>query len=238
MKQMDISVVVPAFQKESSIASDLWQLDKVLQKTNRLYEIVCVVNGSSDKTYEIAKKTSMRIKNLKVLNIEKSCGKGYAVRTGFKHCSGKVICFIDSGGKISPKVLPNMISLVLSGYDGVIGSKFLKTSRVNFSFHRSVYSRGFKLLVKFLFGLPYSDTQVGVKSFSRKLINIVLPKLKSDGYAFDVELLAVSKRYGFLKIVEVPVDINFKTGSSYSSNPLSILNMIIDLLKIYFNQWT
>jgi dolichyl-phosphate beta-glucosyltransferase len=62
----------------------------------------------------------------------------------------------------------------------------------------------FNLLLRSLLPLNFMDTQCGFKMFSRKAVDIILPKMRLDGFAFDVEMLIIAQA-NQLQIAEVPV---------------------------------
>jgi len=62
----------------------------------------------------------------------------------------------------------------------------------------------FNLVGRLLFNVRYQDTQCGFKMFNRRARETLFPRCRLDGWAFDVELLALARREGF-RIAEVPV---------------------------------
>ena len=64
------------------------------------------------------------------------------------------------------------------------------------------------------------DTQVGAKVFRREMLDTVAPLLLIKRYAFDLEVLAVGAEFGFDRIEEVPVSIDYRfTGSGINRQP-------------------
>ncbi len=211
-----LSLIIPAYKQERTIKEDLENIDSTLRRGLPLeydYEIICVVDGFLDKTFENAKK--LKIKNLKVLGYEKNLGKGHAVRVGMKEAKGDLISFLDAGMDISPKGIMMLIShMEWYNADIIVGSKRHPVSRVNYPILRHVLSIGYHIGVKSLFGLPLTDTQSGLKIFKRKVVDVILPRLLVKRYAMDIEMLAVAKYLGFNRIYEAPIEVKFDKRTS------------------------
>lgn len=232
-----ISVIIPAYKQEETIVKDIRRVKKVLKQLRHNFEMIVVVDGFVDKTFENAKK--MRSKNIIVTGYKHNHGKGHAVRFGMAKAKGNIIAFIDSGMDINP----NGLSLLLEHFewynaDIIIGSKLHPVSKVNYPTHRKILSWGYRTLVRILFGLSIRDTQVGLKFFRRKVLEDVLPRLLIKTHAFDIEILAIAYHLGYKRIYEAPIELNFKEGSIgslYSSKLWEIiLHMLWDTLAIYY----
>jgi dolichyl-phosphate beta-glucosyltransferase len=94
---------------------------------------------------------------------------------------------------------------------------------------RRLLSHGFNVLVRVLTGVPWRDTQAGLKAIRKSALLDVFQRLAVKRYAFDAELLAVANLYG-LKVVEMPVKL--KMGASFKLK--EIWRMLIDLLGIAY----
>src|SRR5204862_601510 len=89
--------------------------------------------------------------------------------------------------------------------DLAIGSKRHPASVVHYPPSRRVASWCYQQLNRLLFRLDVRDTQVGLKVFSRRVADEVLPLVLVKRYAFDVELLAVARSLGYDRVRELPV---------------------------------
>lgn len=211
-----LSVIVPAFKQERTIKKDLenilFTLDTGLGRDYD-YEVICVVDGRLDKTYEKAIK--VKSPKLKVYGYGNNRGKGYAVRFGMSKAKGDIISFLDAGMDISPKGIM-MLLAHMNWYDAdiIIGSKKHPVSKVNYPFLRKILSLGYHLGVNIMFGLSISDTQSGIKIFKRNVIEKILPRLLVKSYAMDIEMLSVAKYLGFSRIYEAPIEVKFDKKSS------------------------
>jgi len=232
-----VSIIVPAYKQEKTIKQDLENILSTMLQTRWDFEIIVVVDGFLDKTYDIAK--SLENKKLKVFGYETNKGKGYAIRYGMARAAGDYVSFIDAGMDINP----NGISMLLEhmewyGADIIVGSKKHPVSKVNYPFVRKIYSWGYHTLVWLLFGLKLKDTQTGLKVFKREVLVKVLPRLMIKEFALDIELLAVASHLGFNNIFEAPVyitiDFSESTFSSFFLLDRHIRNMLVDTAAVFY----
>jgi len=230
-----ISLIVPAYKQEKTIIDNLKNLDKVLSSLSYRYEIIAVVDGFLDGTFEKAK--SIDNKNIKVLGYKKNNGKGYAVKYGMLRARGDLVGFIDAGMDINPVAMSLLLNImVFNDADIVVGSKLHPESKVNYPFTRLILSWGYRTLTKFLFGFAVRDTQVGLKFFKKKVAKEVFPRLIVNQFAFDVEVLAVAKALGFNKIYEGPIELDFTGLSTITSTSFwkIVLLMLWDTATVFY----
>ena len=228
MGQVELSLVIPAYNEEVFIENTLGMLDTVIKSEQRQYEIVVVDDGSKDKTFLRAFNYSKKNGHVKVIGYPKNAGKGFAIKTGFMQATGDIVVFIDGDMEIDPKTISDYIR-ALDHADIAIATKWHPRSVVRMTLGRKIMSRSFNVLFRILIGLNLKDTQVGLKAIRKDAFNDIFPRLAVKRYAFDVELLAVANLYG-LEIVEMPVKIKLAT----SFKPKEIWRMFVDLLGISY----
>lgn len=229
-----LSVIIPAYKQEKTIIKDIRTIEKTLRQLEYAYEIIVVVDGIVDRTYE--RVSRLKSKTIKILFYQENYGKGHAIRYGMLQAKGNIIGFIDAGMDIHPtgfKMLLNHMEWYNA--DIIVGSKLHPVSQVRYPLHRTVMSWGYRTLTWMLFGFKVKDTQVGLKFFKRKVVRRVLPLLLVKRFAFDIEMLAVSYRCGYTRIFEAPVEINFSNNTIISKNVWKvILCMLWDTLAVYY----
>jgi len=235
-----LSVIVPAYRQEKTIVKDLKNIESVLKQVRYDYEIICVVDGQVDKTFDKAKKISSS--TIKVIGYEQNHGKGYAVRYGMARARGELIAFIDAGMEINP----NGISMVMEHMewyeaDIIIGSKRHPASQVYYHTSRRIISFFYQLFVRIFTGLNVRDTQAGLKIFRREVLSEVLPRLLVKRYAFDLELLLVAHRLGYKKIYEAPIKLAYNSKDTTHAvtlkdffKPNGLLSSLIDTLAVLY----
>jgi len=234
-----LSVIVPAYREELTIVRDIRSIISVLNQIRIRYELIVVVDGFVDKTYQRAKKLEALIKNVRIVGYKDNRGKGYAVRFGMAKSSGDIIAAIDAGMELNP----NGISMCLEHFewynaDIIVGSKRHPASKVNYNWQRRIISFVYQFIVLVLFGLKIRDTQVGLKFYRRKVLEKVLPRLLVKKYAFDIELLAVAHSLGFTRIYEAPIELKFKfKGISVLNRHYfakTVFDVLVDTFAVFY----
>lgn len=230
-----LSLVIPAYRQEKTIKKNIDSLINILLDLPYEYEIIVVVDGLLDETYEKAS----RYKNthVKVFGYPQNLGKGYAIRYGMLRAKGDVVGFIDAGMDIDPTGISMLLNhMIWYDADIIVGSKLHPVSQVNYPLSRKILSWGYRTFTHILFGFKVRDTQAGIKFFKRKVIGDVFPRLLVKQFAFDVEILALAYALGYIRIYEAPIRLNFNGASSITSSNLwnTILLMLRDTLAIYY----
>ena len=225
---------MPAYKQEKTILKDIALLNKALSALSFKYEILIVVDGFVDATFQRAKK----IKNnrVKIIGYKKNKGKGFAIKKGVEKARGDIVGFIDSGMDLDPREISLMLNIMeWNDADIVIGSKLHPDSIVNYPLSRKILSWGYRMIIKILFNLNIRDTQVGLKFFKKKVAKDVFSRIIVKAFAFDVEVLAVANMLGYSKIYEAPIKLRFKQGSVTSTNFWKIsFRTLWDTLAVFY----
>lgn len=230
---MELSLVIPSYGKASTICREIQQLDTYLQRIVSSYEIILVIDGDYDGTYEQVARELHHIASLSVIRFAANQGKGVAVTSGFAQARGQYVCTLDAGGDIDFQYLAIMLQVMkLQHADIVIGSKRNTLSVVSYTPLRYLYSMLYQMLNQLLFGLHVKDTQVGFKLFKKEVIDAILPHLATKAFAFDVEMLVVATLLGYKKIVEAPTRITYEFHSTI--NVWAVTTIIYDTFRIFY----
>jgi glycosyltransferase involved in cell wall biosynthesis len=234
-----ISIIVPAYRAEKFIVESLKKIDRVVSSIDKNYEIICVVDGWVDNTYKLASLLASKNPRLRVFGYRKNHGKGYAVRYGMKQAKGRIVGFLDAGLEIDPRNLKKLVQIFNANKAHVVvGSKRHPESKVEYPFGRKVVSFIYFLWVKLLFNFKVSDTQAGIKLFRSELITKVLPNLEINGYAFDCEVLSLSRKKGFTRIYEAPIVVRrlkYEESTIASRGFVkSSLEMFTDTFRVFY----
>jgi len=234
-----ISIIVPSYKQEKTIVRDLNKILTVLNKLRYPTELICVIDGKEDRTFNRVQRFAKKYSNVRVIGYDTNKGKGYAVRFGMAESKGDIVGFIDSGMDLNP----NGLSMLLEHFewyeaDIIVGSKRHPVSKVEYPWQRKILSFGYQILVFILFGFRVRDTQVGMKFFRRQVLEKVLPRLLVKKFAFDVEILAVANYLGFKRIYEAPIDIRLELGGMSSITNKTFLKiawgMLVDTLAVFY----
>ncbi len=211
---MKLSIVIPAHNEEQRLPPVLRRYAKhFFGLLGDGFEIVVVVNGTTDRTAAVSREIAAEYPQIKVLDDPRKIGKGGAVILGAKEACGEWIGFVDADGATAPEEFERLYRLGLAA-DGVIASRWKPGAQVNVHQKgmRLLSSRLFNLLIRSVLGLRYVDTQCGAKIFKAEAWRKILPNIGITRFAFDVDLLYQLKRHGF-HILEEPTVWNDVAGS-------------------------
>ena len=207
---MKISIIIPAYNEEKRISNTLktyLTFFRDISKKNKIdYEILVVINNTTDRTESLVKNIARADNHLRYLNL-KPGGKGLAIIAGFKDAlkrKNDLIGFVDADMATSPEAFYDLIKNI-DIYDGIIASRYIKGAIVNpkQSLKRIISSRIYNLFLRVLFLIPYQDTQCGAKVFKRMAIEKVINSLVITKWAFDIDLI-YQLRKNNMKIREFP----------------------------------
>jgi glycosyltransferase involved in cell wall biosynthesis len=229
-----LSVVVPVFNQAASIVQNLRTIrERVAEGLGESFEVIVVSDGSIDAT-EAELVAERGNGEFRVLHYDRNLGKGYAIKIGALEATGDWVGFIDADLDLDPSDLPMYVRHAQEhDLDFAIGSKRHPDSHVHYPQSRVVASWLFQQLVRALFRLDIRDSQVGLKVFRREVAEQVLPLLLVKRYAFDIELLAVARAFGFDRIEEMPVRLDYRfAGSGVRSR--AVLRALIDTAAIFY----
>jgi glycosyltransferase involved in cell wall biosynthesis len=229
--QPRLSVILPAYNESHHIYANAARVCAAL--AGRDFEVIVVDDGSADDTFAESRRAAAEGLPVKAVRQEVNRGKGAALFYGFRFARGELVAFLDSDLEIAPEYVLRLGEVMQSaGADVVIGSKNLEESR--FPAPRRALSRAYRGLASFLFGLPLSDTQTGVKLFKREVLELVIPRLTVSRFAFDIELLVAAARFGY-HIAECPVKTAYHRAGSVGRIGLGqMAGMLWDTLAIYY----
>ncbi|MCM8802723.1 MAG: glycosyltransferase family 2 protein [Candidatus Omnitrophica bacterium] len=233
---MEISIIIPAYNEEKRILKTIEKVYKYFKEKKLDFEIIVVDDGSKDKTVEVVNEFLKEKNEIKILKHEKNMGKGAAVKTGVLNASGDLILFTDADLSTPIEEFEKLKKKIEDGYDIAIGSRGLKESKIVIPqpFYRRIIGKIFPLLVRLIITNDFRDTQCGFKLFKREVAKKIFSQLKTEGFAFDVEILARAKKYGY-KIAEVGIVWYNSPHSSVRIFKDSFI-MLFSLLKIRFKK--
>ncbi len=225
----DLSVVIPTYRQSGVIGHQVSEVLRALDGLGCDYEVLVVVDGDEDGTSDALAR--IEHERLRVAVHERNSGKGEAVRRGLLAVAGRSRAFLDGGGDIPPQCLVDAYRLhVTSRADIVVGSKLHAQSVVEYPLARRIYSWGYRQLTRLLFGLAVRDTQVGLKIYAAPVVEQVFPHVRTPGFAFDIEALALAIRLGFRTIVEAPVIVRDRYPSTI--RPTTVATMFMETLMV------
>ena len=238
LRELNLSVIVPVYNEAAAIKVNLERLIAEISPYFSSFEILVICDGSTDETAAVLR--GFKHRNVRAIIYEQNMGKGFAVRSGFKEATGDFVFFIDGGMELHPREIRIFLGLMaLYDADIIIGSKRHPQSRVDYPKLRRILSFCYQQLVKVLFHMNVTDTQVGLKLFKRSVIDAVLSDLTLNRYGADLEILALARLRGFRRILEAPIRMDyFLSNRRSSAHELTHvfrvgMSVVLDTLKLY-----
>jgi dolichyl-phosphate beta-glucosyltransferase len=195
MPQPWLSVVVPAYNEEETIAVTLTALQERLEAGGRPYEILVVDNASEDRTVE---RVESHEAGVRVLRNDVNRGKGFSVRRGMLEASGELRLLCDADCAPSLVSLDRMIE-AMDHADVAVGSRIAPGADVGRTqpIGRRLVGWPFIALTRLLLFEPTRDIYCGFKMWRAAAAQAVFSRQTLDGWVFDAEVLALSRRLGF-----------------------------------------
>lgn len=225
-----LSIIIPAYNEEKRIKETLRSYCKFLRENiNEDFEIIVVVNNSTDNTYKVVKKLSIGYNEVRAINFEYRTGKGGAVIEGFREAKGDYIAFVDADDSTKPEEFFKIYKRI-QRFDCVIASRKCKGAEIRPPRDASadISSWIFMKVIRLKTGLKFKDTQCGCKIFKRKVIDKILEyKFIERGWIFDVDLLNICRANHF-SVCEYPINWKDSEGSK-----LTFTDSIKSILKLF-----
>ena len=199
MPDPTVSVIVPAFNEERTIAQALSRL--IAAPFHK--EIIVVDDGSSDATAEKAR----GFDGVKVIVHARNCGKGVTIRTGLAQCTGAAVIVHDADLEYDPFEIPLLVERLTGDSPVVHGSRFLGR-RERMRVTQSVGNRLVTCATNVFYRAHLTDMMTCYKLMARSVYRRL--QLRSDGFDVDAEIIAKVLRMG-ITIVEVPISYHGRT---------------------------
>jgi glycosyltransferase involved in cell wall biosynthesis len=169
-------------------------------------------DGSTDGTPEVLDRLRAEIPTLQVWTNPLRMGRGWAIRRLWSQVSADAYVFADADLAAGPQAILGVARRVLEGADVVTGSRYCPGAQVHRPRLRDFSSRAYNEASRFLFHEQIRDHQCGLKGFSRRAVEKVLPSTRTDNWFWDTEVLVRALREGF-PVVEVPIEWNERRGN-------------------------
>ena len=223
-----LSVIVPVHEDEPVIEATLRQVVKSLDALGVEYEVIVAATSTAPSAAEAVERLgSERVRHLFYDDEE---GKGNALRHGFTAARGTHVAFIDGGMELHADGIGRLVEILEDrDLDVVVGAKPHPESKVYYPPFRRFQSGTFRRIVRLLFDLDVGDTQTGLKVFRREVLDDVLSRVTSHGFAFDLELLVAAHDVGY-QIGEGPVHLDYRFARTTGAG--AVVDVLADTVRI------
>jgi len=220
---VELSVVIPAYNEARRLGPTLDRVDAYLRERGILAEILVVDDGSVDSTGELVERHPAP--GVRLVRQPENQGKGAALRRGVAESIGRRVLLCDADLSTPIEDLPSLERRLDEGADLAIGSRGLVDSHVQVHqpLYRELMGKTFNRIIRVLGVRGFRDTQCGFKLIEGTAARRLFAMLRTEGFAFDVELVWLARRAGY-RIDEV--------GVAWSNSLESSVDPIVDSLAM------
>ncbi len=223
---LDISVVVPLYNEEESLAELVAWVDRVAVSNKFSYELIFIDDGSSDGSWQVIENLRQQYSTIRAISFARNYGKSAALYCGFAAAQGEVVITMDADLQDSPDEIPELRRMILEdGYDLVSGWKQKRHDPLG----KRLPSKLFNLTARIFSGIKLNDFNCGLKAYRRRVIKAIEVYGEMHRY---IPILA--KNAGFKKIGEKVVE---HYPRKYGESKFGMERMVkgyLDLITVTF----
>ena len=219
-----ISVVVPVYNEERSVALLLDEVESALQPLGESWEAVFVDDGSADGSFTALTRLHASRPNVRVVRLRRNFGKAAALMAGFAEAAGSTIVTIDGDLQDDPAEIPRLLAKLDEGFDLVSGWKLRRRDGRS----RRLLSRLFNRAVSRVSGLRLHDVNCGLKAYRSEVVEGI--QIYGELHRF-VPVLAHYRGY---RVGEVPVNHRARAHGRSRYGSERYLRAFLDLLTVSF----
>lgn len=222
----DISIVVPLFNEEESLAELTAWIDRVCNRERLQYEIIMVDDGSTDSSWEKICSLRAQYPQLRAIRFMRNYGKSAALYCGFEASEGEVVFTMDADLQDSPEEIPVMRHMLLDrDLDLVSGWKHKRFDPIS----KRWPSKFFNLTARTVSGIRLHDFNCGLKCYRRKVIKSIEVYGEMHRY---IPILASTA--GFRRIGEMEVHHQARKYGKSKFGMERMLKGYLDLITVTF----
>jgi glycosyltransferase involved in cell wall biosynthesis len=223
-----ISIVIPAYNEESSIGETIGTCHKVMSAQPHPYEIVVVDDGSLDNTHAIAIGARS-----KVVRHPHNVGYGRSLKDGIAAASYDIIAITDADGTYPIDRIPELVAEYQKGFDMVVGAR--QGKHYDESFSKMLLRVILRVLVEYTAGRKIPDINSGLRVFSRQTVRPYHQYL-CDTFSFTTSLtLAYMMNGKFVQYLPIAYEKRVgKTKVRLFRDSLRTMQFIVEAM-LYYN---
>lgn len=238
---MNISIVIPTYNEKDTLPTLIEKLTGEVKKIAEKFSIIIMDDASPDGTGKIAEDLNKQYQNITVIERPSKLGLGSAYKQGFQIALDRFdpdyVVQMDADHSHDPSEIPLMANKIKE-HDYVIASRHLPGSAVvGWGVGRKLLHTVAGSFAKGCAKLDISDPTSGFRMFKKSVLDVVnFSEIKSEGFAFQVELLCYLRRKG-LHGIEIPTKfVNREIGKSKMGlgETIQFSKMCINLLRNRF----
>ncbi len=219
-----LSVVIPVYNEEESVAPLYAELAAVLDPLEEPWEAVFVDDGSSDGTFAALSRLHALHEGVRVVRLRRNFGKAAALAAGFAEASGEIVVTIDGDRQDDPAEIPRLLAKLNEGFDLVSGWKTHRRDPLS----RRVPSRVFNAVAGRVSGLRLHDMNCGLKAYRAEVLRGL--QLYGELHRY----IPVLAHYRGFKVAELPVNHRPREHGRSRYGVERYVRGFLDLLTVTF----
>jgi glycosyltransferase involved in cell wall biosynthesis len=225
MNPIEVSVIIPVFNEEKSIPILYSQIIEAMEKSNKVYEVIFVDDGSSDYSPRAIEEVAHSHSDVKGIYFRKNFGQTTAIAAGIDHSIGDIIVLMDADLQNDPRDIPEMLNYIDEGYDLVSG---WRKHRKDNAFIRNFPSRIANWLISVVTKVKLHDYGCTLKAYRREVITGF--RLYGEMHRF---IPAYASSIG-AKMIEIPVRHHPRKFGKTNYGLTRTIKVILDLITVKY----
>jgi glycosyltransferase involved in cell wall biosynthesis len=229
MTTLDLSLVLPIYNEEENISLLAEELIPALERTGRSFEVICIDDGSSDRSYAELQKLHAADSRVRVVRFRRNFGQTAAFAAGFERARGEVVVTMDADLQNDPADIPKLLAKLEEGFDVVSGWRQERWQEGVGSFiTRKIPSASANWLISTTTGVHLHDYGCSLKAYRSEVVKSL--RLYGDMHRF---IPAVASWFG-VTVAEVPVAYRSRRFGSSKYGAGRIFRVLLDLMTVRF----
>jgi dolichol-phosphate mannosyltransferase len=220
-----ISVIVPIYNEQESIAPLCQGLFGVLDGIGRRFEVICINDGSTDGSVDALQQFAKQRNELRVVNFRRNYGQTAAMMAGIDYASGDIIVSIDADLQNDPRDIPALLAKMDEGFDVVSG---WRKDRQDAAIRRNFVSRVANGIISQISGVWLHDFGCTLKAYRREVVKDV--RLYGEMHRF----VPIYASWMGARVCEIPVRHHARKFGKSKYGLERILKVILDLVVVKF----
>ena len=224
---MDISVIIPLYNEEESLAELYAWIERVMKENNFSYEVVFVNDGSTDHSWDVIEELRKKSNNVKGIKFRRNYGKSHALYCGIETAEGDVVITMDADLQDSPDEIPGLYKMIKEeGYDLVSGYKQKRYDPLS----KTIPTKLFNATARKISGIHnLHDFNCGLKAYRKEVVKNIEVYGEMHRY-----IPYLAKNAGFDKIGEKVVHHQARKYGKSKFGLNRFFNGYLDLLTLWF----
>ena len=170
MSKLNLSVVIPLFNEQESLAELTEWIAKVCDEHTISFEILLIDDGSTDQSWSIIKQLAKVDQRISGVSFRRNYGKSAALQTGFSHASGEVVITMDADLQDNPNEIPELMQMITEqGYDIVSGWKKERRDPIS----KTIPTKLYNAVTRIVSGIRLHDMNCGLKAYKLEVVKSI-----------------------------------------------------------------